>query len=177
MNISIQKSAHAAVKVQSAAPVAGPSMVQANVSESPHTLVNVKLMDFQGNETKIIDEDEDKSNAEFQSISTSSLSTIAVEHNYSKKPVETSHVWVRFGKYFLTTLERHQINYNKQLTDKHINYAQNIIKKTNFTLRDILQFPSNNMNPLLQNCLPPKRQLKIRKISLERFEQPGTQQN
>ena len=79
VNISIQKSAHAAVKVQSAASVAGPSMVQANVSESPHTLVNVKLMDFQGNETKIIDvdEDEDKSNAESQSISTSSLSTIA----------------------------------------------------------------------------------------------------
>ena len=126
VNISIQKSA---IKVQSAA--SGPSIVMANVLESPHTLVNVKFMDtFQGNETKIIhlDGDDDKSNAESQYISPSSLNTIAIEHNYSQNPVETPHPWVRFGKSFLTTQERDQINYGKQLTNKHINHAQNIIK-------------------------------------------------
>ena len=69
--LSIQKSA---VKVQSAAP--GPSIVTANVLESPHTSVNVKFMDtFQGNETKIVDldGDDDKSNAESQYISPISL--------------------------------------------------------------------------------------------------------
>ena len=42
MNISIQKSAHAAVNVQLAVP--GPSVVKANILESPHTSVNVKFM-------------------------------------------------------------------------------------------------------------------------------------
>ena len=85
---------------------------------------------FQVHETEIIDVDGDdnKSNTESQSISPSGLSTIAVEHNYSKNPVETPYAWVRFGKSFLTTLERDQISYGKQLTDKHINRAQNIIK-------------------------------------------------
>ena len=110
VNISIQKSA---VKMQSAAP--GPSIVTANVLESPHTSVNVKFMDtFQGNETKTIDVDgNDKSNAESQYISPNSLNIIAIEHNYSQNPVETPHLWVRFGKSFLTTQERDQINYGK----------------------------------------------------------------
>ena len=98
MNISIQKSAHAAVNVQSAVP--GPSVVKANILESPHTSVNVKFMKtFQVHETEIIDVegDNNKSNAESQSISPSGLSTIAVEHNYSKNPVETPYAWVRFG--------------------------------------------------------------------------------
>ena len=129
VNVSIQKSAHAAVNVQSAVP--GPSVVKANVLESPHTSVNIKFMKtFQVHETEIIevDRDDNKSNTESQSISPSGLSTIAVEHNYSKNPVETPYAWLRFGKSFLTTLERDQINYGKQLTDKHINHAQNIIK-------------------------------------------------
>ena len=126
VNIRIQKSA---VKVQSAA--SGPSMVTASVLESPHTSVNIKFMDtFQGNESKIIDVDvdDDKSNAESQNISPSSLNTVAIEHNYCQNPVKTPHLWVRFGKSFFTTQERDQINYGKQLTDKHINHAQNIIK-------------------------------------------------
>ena len=89
VNISIQKSAHAAVNVQSAVP--GPPVVKANVLESPHTSVNVKFMKtFQVHETEIIDVDGDnnKSNTESQSIFPSGLSTIAVEHNYSKNPVK-----------------------------------------------------------------------------------------
>ena len=59
---------------------------------SPHTSVNVKFMDtFQGNETKTIDVDGDKGK------SPSNLNTIAVEHNYSKNPVEIPHAWVKFG--------------------------------------------------------------------------------
>ena len=89
MNISIQKSAHAAVNVQSAVP--GPSVVKANALESPHTSVNVKFMKtFQVNKTEILDVDGDdnKSNTESQFIFPSGLSTIAVEHNYSKNPVK-----------------------------------------------------------------------------------------
>ena len=54
MNISLQKPLHAAVKVQSG--VRGPSMLHANISESPHTSVNIKLLEsmnaLQGNKFK-----------------------------------------------------------------------------------------------------------------------------
>ena len=56
----------------------------------------------------------------------SSSKYIAVEHNYCKN--ELSKVWVRHGRSFLTTAERDMINYGKQLNDKHINYAQMVIR-------------------------------------------------
>ena len=56
----------------------------------------------------------------------SSSKYIAMEHNYCKN--ELSKVWVRHGRSFLTTAERDMINYGKQLNDKHINYAQMVIR-------------------------------------------------
>ena len=58
--------------------------------------------------------------------SSSSSKYIAVEHNYCKN--EPPRVWVRHGRSVLTIAERDMINYGKQLNDRHINYAQTVIR-------------------------------------------------
>ena len=74
-------------------------------------------------------------------------SNITTEHNYSK--VETRHhVRVRFGKSFLTTFHRDEINYGRKLNDQHINYAQNIIK-SQFGIEEFqLPLYQNSQKPL-----------------------------
>ena len=117
-----------------------------NVMESEHARVNVKIMGTitsSSSKGGCVVEDKPVCAAE-ASLNHSNITT---EHNYSK--VETTHhVWVRFGKSFLTTFHRDEINYGRKLNDQQINYAQNIIK-SQFGIEE-LQLPlyQNSQKPL-----------------------------
>ena len=133
MHIEVQNSEHAAVSVQLLDSVC--ASISANVMESEQATVNVKILgstdttitsSSKGACVGVMAEHEPVCAAE-ASLNHSKSINITTEHNYSK--VETTHhVWVRFGKSFLTTVHRDEINYDRQLNDQHITYAQNTIK-------------------------------------------------
>ena len=144
VRIEVQNSECAAVSVQLLDVMH--ASVSANVMESEQDKVKVKIMGTitsSSSKGGCVVEDKPVCAAE----ASLNHSIITTEHNYSK--VETTHhVWVRFGKSFLRTFHRDEINYGRELNDQHINYAQNIIK-SQFGIEGLqLTLYQNSQKPL-----------------------------